>query len=87
MSETEFIPKWLLSRLKILWNKFGEKEFGFNDATNALGDDPRIVAQILSNLNRKHWLTKQRDPKDSRHTIYKIASPKFVETMVLNLKL
>lgn len=81
MNETEFIPKWLLSRLKTLWNRFGEKEFGFDDAAKALGDDPRIVAQILSNLNRKNWLLKQRDPKDTRRVIYKIADSKMVETI------
>ncbi|MCL4400691.1 hypothetical protein M1316_01810 [Candidatus Parvarchaeota archaeon] len=81
MNETEFIPKWLLSRLKMLWNRFGEKEFGFDDAVKALDDDPRIVAQILSNLNRKNWLLRQRDPKDARRVIYKISDPKMVETI------
>lgn len=86
MSETEFIPKWLLSRLKTLWNRFGEREFGFDDAAKALSDDPRIVAQILSNLNRKNWLLKQRDPKDARRVIYRISDPRMVE-MIIKLKI
>ena len=86
MNETEFIPKWLLSRLKILWNQFGEKEFGFDEAAKVLGDDPRIVAQILSNLNRKNWLLKKRDSKDTRRVIYKIADFKMAET-ITKLKL
>lgn len=76
-----FIPKWVLRRLKILWNEFNSKEFTFEDAQTTLNEDSRLVALVLSELNRSDFMTTRQDPSDLRKKLYQIKHPEDVKVL------
>ena len=67
-----YLPRWLLNRLKTLWMKFEEREFSFEEAKETLNDDSRIVALVLSKLVKNDWIETHANLEDSRKAIYKI---------------
>jgi predicted transcriptional regulator len=67
--------RWIRRRYAVLWEKFGEKEFEFNDALEVLraNDDTKsIVSLFLSDLKRAGWVKIRIDPKDSRKRVYQL---------------
>ena len=72
----EPLPRWIMKRYSILWNKFKNKEFTHKQATEALKEkDERIVSLFLSDLKKYGWLEVRLDPNDSRIRLYKLKSP------------
>ncbi len=79
----QYLPKWIMRRLKMLWNNFGRDTFSFDDARNALkDDDSRMVAVVLSELSRSGWLQVRTDPKNARRKIYSFKTPDVTEQIV-----
>jgi hypothetical protein len=73
---TEPLPRWIMKRYSILWNKFKDKEFTHKKATEALKEkDERIVSLFLSDLKKYGWLEVRLDPQDSRIRLYKLKEP------------
>ncbi len=79
-----YLPPWLLKRLKTLWGNFKENEFTFEQAKKALGggDDARVIATTLSRLGKKGWVEAKRDSKDARRTIYCLKHTEIVKELV-----
>lgn len=71
---TKPLPKWIMYRYSVLWNKFGDKEFGHNDAFKVLNKD-KMLSIVLSELRQNGWLEMKLDPKDARKRIYKLKNP------------
>lgn len=66
-------PKWILKRYAILWKKFGEKKFSFENAQEALNEDARVISLFLSELNKAGWIEKiEPHPDDARKRLYKL---------------
>ena len=70
---TEMLPKWLQRRYLTLRHSFGTDKFSFKEAQETLGDDSRVVNLCLSDLRKHGWLTSEKDPKDSRKKLYRLA--------------
>ena len=71
---TNPLPKWVMQRYAILWNKFNDREFNYESASKSLKDD-KTVSIALSELRQAGWLENQLDPKDARKRIYRLKSP------------
>ena len=57
----EYMPRWVMKRLKMIWEKFDSKEFSFDEAATLLKDDKeRVVAVVLSRLVKSGWLVSER---------------------------
>lgn len=82
MAET--IPNWLLQRYAILFRKFREKEFTFNEAMKAIKEDDKVYASmVLSELRKAGWLVIKINPDDARRRIYTLVMP---EVAIENIK-
>ena len=80
-------PKWALRRLELLWEKFKDKEFSYDDASSSLkDDDPRMVSQVLSRLSRINWISIRKEAGSPPKAFYKITNPKVVEVLVKEIK-
>ena len=81
---TEPLPKWIQTRYAILWNKFGKKEFTFEQAEKALKGNTNGIAVFLSDLKKAGWLTVNLSSEDSRIRLYKLKSPEEAITDMAN---
>jgi len=74
--KTEPLPKWIMRRYAKLWNAFSNRNFNFEKASNTLKEkDQRIIAIILSELDKYGWINIKQDPKDSRRRLYQLKKP------------
>ena len=71
---TEPLPKWIQKRYAILWNKFGEKEFTFQQALKVLNDSSGINV-FLSDLRKAGWMKVTIVDEDTRKRTYKLKKP------------
>ncbi|MEA3379011.1 MAG: hypothetical protein U9Q69_05250 [Nanoarchaeota archaeon] len=71
---TKPMPKWIMYRYSILWNKFNDKEFSHNDAFKVLNKD-KMLSIVLSELRQNDWLEMKLDQKDARKRVYKLKNP------------
>ena len=71
---TKPLPKWIMYRYSILWNKFNDKEFSHNDAFKVLNKD-KMLSIVLSELRQNDWLEMKLDQKDERKRVYKLKNP------------
>jgi hypothetical protein len=68
------LPKWIMYRYSVLWNKFGDKEFNHNDAFKVLNKD-KMLSIVLSELRQNGWLEMKLDQKDARKRVYILKDP------------
>jgi type I restriction enzyme M protein len=81
---TKPLPKWIQTRYAILWNKFKDKEFTFEDAEKILKDKSGILV-FFSDLRKAGWLEVTLNFEDARKRIYRLKSPeKAIEEMSRN---
>lgn len=91
------IPKWLNMRYELLWDKFKDNTFRFEDAAEALKEEkhgqprPLISDQVnvvLSELRKRGLLSVEMDPSDARKKIYTIQSKEQIisETLTISKK-
>ena len=71
---TQPLPKWIQTRYAILWNRFKDKEFTYDQAKKILKDKSGINV-FFSELRKAEWLEVSLSPKDTRKRIYKLKSP------------
>ena len=74
---TKPLPKWIMYRYSILWNKFNNKEFSHSDAFKVLNED-KMISITLSELRQNGWLEMKLDPDDARKRVYKLKNPEQV---------
>ena len=84
MNHPNMVPKWILKRLKLFWEKFGTEEFTYDAATKELkGDDDRMIAQALSRLSRAGWIKTRKEWKEGKaKTFYKISNPDITKAII-----
>lgn len=71
---TNTIPAWIQTRYAVLWNKFKNKQFTFEQAGKVLKDNKGINV-FFSDLRKAGWLTVSLNEKDTRKRVYKLKSP------------
>lgn len=71
---TNTIPAWIQTRYALLWNKFKNKEFTFEQAGKVLKDNGGINV-FFSDLRKAEWLTVSLNEEDTRKRVYKLKSP------------
>ena len=78
--EFEYMPRWVMKRLKIIWEKFGSKDFTFDEVAKLLkNDNERVVAVVLSKLVKSGWLISERKKERFGPAVYRIRDPKAAE--------
>lgn len=74
MAET--IPNWLLQRYAMLFRKYKDKEFTFQEAMKTLKEDDKVYASmVLSELRKSGWIVIRLNPDDARKRIYNLVMP------------
>lgn len=68
----ESIPKNLQNKISLLYNRYKNEKFSFQDAIETLGQNDRYTGQIISSLERAGWINKKRHIVDKRKKIYQI---------------
>ena len=71
---TQPLPKWIQKRYAVLWKKFKNKEFTFEQAEKVLKDNAGINV-FFSDLRKAGWLEVNLNQDDTRTRIYKLKSP------------
>ncbi len=80
--EFEYMPRWIMKRMKLIWEKFETREFSFEDAAALLKDDKeRVVAVVLSRLVKSGWLVSERKKERYGHAVYKVKDPKATQVI------
>ena len=87
MAET--IPNWLLQRYAMLFRKYEDGEFSFQEAMKTLKEDDKVYASmVLSELRKAGWLVLKIHPDDARKRIYNLVMPdvaiKKIEAIIKN---
>ena len=78
------IPKWVWKRYALLWKKFGDKNFTFEQAKKELKFvDGNVVSVMFNELKNAGWIAVNLDEKDSRKRVYTLLNP---ATIVENVK-
>jgi len=71
---TKPLPKWIQICYSILWNKFKDEEFTYDQAKKVL-EDKKGINVFFSDLRRAGWLSVELNEKDSRKRIYRLVEP------------
>lgn len=70
------IPKWVWKRYALLWKKFSENPFTFEQAQEELKFLERNAISVLFNeLKIAGWISIGLDGQDSRKRIYTLSNP------------
>lgn len=72
---TDPIPAWIQKRYALLWKKFKEKEFTFEQAEKVLKNNQKGINVFLSDLRKAGWLEASLNSEDNRKRVYKLKSP------------
>ncbi len=82
MEEFEYMPRWIMKRLKMIWEKFDGEEFDFDQAAALFKDDnERVLAVVLSKLVKSGWLVSERKKERYGHAVYRIKDPKAAQVI------
>ncbi|MBI4154732.1 hypothetical protein HY498_01460 [Candidatus Woesearchaeota archaeon] len=74
--ETNPLPKWIMKKYALLWQKLQDKEFTYKDVVDLFKDENiNVIRTMISQLRKNGWLTFIPDQNDSRKRIYKLKSP------------
>ena len=70
------IPKWVWKRYALLWKKFEDKPFTFEQAKKELKFvDGNVVSVLFNELKSAGWITANLDNEDSRKRVYTLVNP------------
>jgi len=72
---TQPIPAWIQKRYALLWNKFKDKEFTFEQAEKVLKKNEGGINVFFSDLRKAGWLEVSLNSEDTRKRIYKLKNP------------
>lgn len=77
------IPKWVMERYSVLWNKFSNNMITFKDIQDTLKiDDKNTISVFLNELKKSGWIEVQLSESDSRIRTYILKSPNVVVTEI-----
>jgi len=79
---TQPLPKWIQKRYAVLWKKFKNKEFTFEQAEKVLKDKSGINV-FFSDLKKAGWIIVSLDGEDTRKRKYQLVHPEYA---ILNMK-
>lgn len=70
------IPKWVWKRYALLWRKFEDNPFTFEQAKKELKFvEGNVVSVMFNELKNAGWITVNLDEKDSRKRNYTLVNP------------
>ena len=70
------IPKWVWKHYALLWRKFSDKPFTFEQAKKELKfADRNTMSVMLNELKTAGWITVNLDEKDTRKRVYNLLDP------------
>ena len=72
---TQPLPKWIQKRYAVLWKKFKNKEFTFEQAEKILKNNKAGINVFLSDLKKFGWMEVTLNQDDTRTRSYKLKSP------------
>lgn len=77
------IPKWVWKRYALLWKKFGDKTFTFEQAKKELKFvDGNTLSVMFNELKTARWIAVNLDEKDTRKRVYNLLNPiKIIESV------
>ena len=70
------IPKWVWKRYALLWKKFKDKPFTFEQAQKELKHvDRNVVSVMFNELKNAGWIAVSLGEGDSRKRVYNLPNP------------
>lgn len=79
------IPKWVWRRYALLWKKFGDKPFTFEQAKKELKFlDRNVISVMFNELKTAGWIAVSLDEEDSRKRVYNLINPEQIIENVEN---
>ena len=73
------IPKWVWKRYALLWKKFGDKPFTFEQAKKELKFvDGNVVSVMFNELKNAGWISVNLGEGDSRKRVYNLLNPEII---------
>ena len=70
------IPKWVWKRYALLWKKFKDKPFTFEQAQKELKHvDRNVVSVMFNELKNAGWISVSLGEGDSRKRVYTLPNP------------
>ena len=70
------IPKWVWKRYALLWKKFSDKPFTFEQAKKELKFiDGNTMSVMFNELKTAGWIAVGLDKKDTRKRVYNLLNP------------
>lgn len=77
------IPRWLMEKYALLFKKFKDKEFSYQQVMETINKNSRIYTSlVLSELRKAGWLEIKINPEDARKRIYTLYKPEEVITKI-----
>ncbi len=82
------IPKWVWKRYALLWKKFGDKSFTFEQAQKELKHlDRNLISVLFNELKNAGWISVNLGEGDSRKRVYNLVNPiQVVESIQHDIK-
>lgn len=80
--DEKLLPKWIFSRYLKLWTKYDSKGFTFEESQQTLKEDGRLVAVVLSELNKYKWLETEQNKGNPRKKIYRLKSHSIIHDKI-----
>ena len=81
-------PKWVWNRYALLWKKFKDKQFTYEEAEKVLKfDDKSAISVTFMELRKSGWLSVVLSQEDARKRIYTLSNPtKIIEEVEYVIK-
>lgn len=76
---TSPVPKWVWKRYAIMWKKFKDKPFSYQDAEKVLKHDKKSAISItFMELRKAGWIDVELSQDDARMRVYTLTNPALV---------
>jgi len=73
------IPKWVWKRYALLWKKFKDKPFTFEEAQKELKHvDRNVISVMFNELKNAGWIVVSLGKGDSRKRVYNLSNPTLI---------
>ena len=74
--KTRPVAKWIMQRYALLWHRYKEKEFTYEEVSKLFSkDSDNMRRALISQLRINGWLKVELSDKDSRKRTFKLKSP------------
>jgi len=82
------IPKWVWKRYALLWKKFEDKPFTFEQAQKELKHlDRNTISVMFNELKNAGWISVNLSEGDTRKRVYNLMNPiEVVESIENDIK-